>query len=520
MARPTDSPGFAISPEPPPSIHILIADPDPRMRESCAALLLQDGHPVSTTASLKETLDQIQRHPPDLLILDLDLEGTESQDRVLTGCQQAAPEALVLAMTRQPASETSLHALQRGAWDCVPKPFSGIQLRILVGRASHSLGLARRRRARPPLEPEIPPRHRSELDRRSTTSGNPMRLGTSPGFRATMEILERAAPTDAPIFLTGEVGTGKDQMAQWIHRMSPRHLGPLVSLISAAVPEAQLESELFGRAPGSSRGSREGRLGLLESANGGTLFLREVGEMSVATQAKLLRVIQDGVFQRLGSPETSVVNVRFIAAMSTDPEEAILNGTLRKDLFYRLRVVPIHLPALRERREDIPLLARHFLEEFWRRHRSVTLTGLPRFSDSALQALQSRPWPGNIRELQAVIEHTVVLLEPNTRVTPDRIPEVEGVRQGGDSGMDIPGDWMDAPYHEARDRMIADFERTYLRALLRRARGNTSQAARLAGVDRTTLYRLMQKHGMSREDALLNEGPPASPTPNPSGGPP
>jgi DNA-binding NtrC family response regulator len=258
---------------------------------------------------------------------------------------------------------------------------------------------------------------------------------------------------------------------------------------------------MFGHVKGAFTGAIRDKPGLLETANGGTIFLDELTEMSPAVQAKLLRVIQDGVVRRVGSNSTdAVVTVRFIAATNRDTREAVETGVLRQDLFYRLCVVPIHLPALRERREDIPALAEHFLGVYWQRHREPR-AAMPRLSPAALRSLQLRPWTGNVRELQNVIEHAVVLLAPGATVEPEDLPVLDGAAARAPACSYTAWDG-DETYHDARERVIADFERDYLRRLVGQASGNMSQAAKIAGVDRTTLYRLMDKHGMQRDTIL------------------
>jgi transcriptional regulator with PAS, ATPase and Fis domain len=271
------------------------------------------------------------------------------------------------------------------------------------------------------------------------------------------------------------------------------------------MPEGLLESEMFGHVKGAFTGALRDKPGLLETANGGTLFMDELLEMPKPTQAKLLRVIQDGVVRRVGSEHTdAVVNVRFIAATNGDPEQSVKEGSLREDLYYRLYVVPIHIPPLRDRKEDIPVLANYFLQHYWARH-SPGAGAPPQFSDQALRALQSHPWRGNVREMQNVVEHTVVMLEPGADIQAEQIPLGGGesaagapVPRGGTETL-IPaiGDHEES-YHAARDRLIADFERRYLNWLVNHADGNMSRAARIAGVDRTTLYRLMERHGLQR----------------------
>ena len=239
-------------------------------------------------------------------------------------------------------------------------------------------------------------------------------------------------------------------------------------------------------------------------AHGGTLFLDELADMPASVQAKILRVIQDGVVRRVGSTKVdAVVNIRFIAATNVDPLEAVRQGTLRRDLHYRLRVVPIHIPSLRERREDIPLLARSFLEEFWATHRDSSETA-PTLSERAISTLQNWQWRGNVRELRNVVEHMVVLAAPGSEVQPEEIPFIheDFADSGSGPGLALSPSVLDADYHTAREVVLAQFEKDYLEHIVRVAKGNISDAARLAGVDRTTLYRMMERHGTSRDELL------------------
>jgi DNA-binding NtrC family response regulator len=326
-----------------------------------------------------------------------------------------------------------------------------------------------------------------------------------------LELARKVAATDASVFITGETGAGKEMIAQYIQKRSRRRARPLVAVNCAALPEGLLESEMFGHVKGAFTGAVKDKAGLLETANGGTLFLDELTEMPKSIQAKLLRVIQDGVVRRVGSNSTStVVNVRFIAASNRDADEAVKEGVLREDLYYRLRVVPIALPALRERLEDIPILAKHFLRVYWRQHRGGE-TRLPTLTTGAIEALQAYPWPGNVRELQNALEHAVVLLEPGQEIAAEDIPLSdaplgEEPPAGAVAGLDAEA-MIREGYHAARERVIAQFERTYLEELVRAAEGNMSRAARLAGVDRTTLYRLMERHGLQRESVVSSTKP-------------
>ncbi|MDP9145010.1 MAG: sigma-54 dependent transcriptional regulator, partial [Actinomycetota bacterium] len=325
-------------------------------------------------------------------------------------------------------------------------------------------------------------------------------LGNSPSFRAAIEMARKVAPTDASVFITGESGSGKELVAQFIHRHSRRANRSFVAVNCAAIPEALIESEMFGHRKGSFTGAIRDKPGLLETADGGTLFLDELGEMPKAIQAKLLRVIQDGVVRRIGSESPdAVVNVRFISATNRDPATITQAGDLREDLFYRLRVVPVHLPPLRERREDIPLLAEHFLSTAWARHHPARAQR-PELTESALRALTDRPWRGNVRELQNVIEHVAVLAEVGARLGADdlRLPIAPELPTSANLASLI-STLQEETYRLARERVITQFETQYFTWLINRAGGNMSFAARLAGVDRTTLYRVMGRHQLHRD---------------------
>jgi transcriptional regulator with PAS, ATPase and Fis domain len=288
----------------------------------------------------------------------------------------------------------------------------------------------------------------------------------------------------------------------------------MVAINCAALPETLLESEMFGHRKGAFTDAQREKPGLLEVANGGSMFLDEVTEMSPAIQAKLLRVIQDGVIRRVGSEETdAVVNVRFIAATNRNPQAAVEEGILRQDLFYRLHVVPLHLPALRERQEDIPVLADHFLRGFWARHRG-TGEPLPTFSEAAAHALQRHVWPGNVRELQNLVEHLVVLAEPGAQIQATDLPFIGGQVPAAEAPAAAARPGPVGPYHAARENALARFQKEYLAALLEQTEGNMSRAAEVAGVERSTLYRMLEKHGTSRANEAGGE-PPAEPATEP-----
>jgi DNA-binding NtrC family response regulator len=490
---------LAIPAEVKASIRIAIIDDERTLRESCATVLQADGYNVTTIGRGEEAMDTMRRRKFDVVLVDLYMSNVSGLD-ILKATLEANKDTIVVVMTGNPSVTSSIEALRLGAWDYLPKPFSATHLHVLIGRASHAVMVSRETR-------EL----RAQLQQHAgTTVEKSALIGISPAFRKAVELARKVAPTDASVLISGESGTGKEVIAQLIHHASRRAARALVPINCAALPEQLLESEMFGHKKGSFTGADRDKPGLLETANGGTLFLDELTEMSLPLQAKLLRVIQDGVVRRVGSEGVdAVVDVRFISATNREPQEAVDKGILRNDLYYRLRVVPIKLPPLRQRQEDIPLLAAHFLTFYWQRHRQAP-ERIPRLSDSAIAFLKSRPWRGNVRELQNVIEHVAVLAEPEQMIQPDDIPLYE---DGPDwsppdavpAAVPVLGAGLDDAFHVAKDRIIGQFEREYLTRLVTRAAGNMSKAARLAGIDRTTLYRLMDKHGLSKAETMEGE---------------
>ena len=487
------------------TLRLLIIDDDRTLREGCASILQGDGYNVTVTGRAEEALEFVKRRRFDIVLCDLYLQPVSGMD-ILKATLEANKETIFVVMTGNPSVTSSIEALRAGAWDYLPKPFSASHLQILIGRASHAVLVARETRA-----------ERSESGvsqgasvgsgasfQNAHTGDRITLLGQSPAFKKALDLARKVAGTDASVLISGESGTGKELIAQFIHSHSRRIGKKLVAVNCAALPEQLLESEMFGHKKGAFTGADRDKVGLLEVANGGTLFLDELTEMPMPLQAKLLRVLQDGVVRRVGSEvQDAVVDVRFISAMNRDPLEAVAQGRLREDLYYRLRVVPIRLPALRQRPEDISLLAEHFLHHFWKRHRQPGEPA-PTFSDDAQDFLRSRPWRGNVRELQNMIEHTAVVADPGAALLGSDFPVYDDGPEGPTSvaaeATTFSGTYMNDAYHVAKDKLVAHFEREYLARLVARAGGNMSRAARLAGIDRTTLYRLMEKHELRRDE--------------------
>jgi len=483
---PADSAG--ITREMRASIRVLVVDDDRTLREGSASVLRVQGYSVTAVGRGDEALDLVRRAHFDIVLCDLYMTPVSGME-ILKAVMEVRPATITVMVTGNPSVASSVEALRAGAWDYLPKPFSGSHLQLLFGRAAYAV-IAKRERDQ----------SRTAELHETGNSDKLTLLGTSAAFRRAIDLARKVATTNASVMIVGESGTGKELIAQFVHRHSRRANQSLVPLNCAALPEHLLESEMFGHRKGAFTGADREKVGLLEMANGGTFFLDELTEMPLPLQAKLLRVIQDGVVRRVGSEQQdAVIDVRFISAMNRDPREAMSNRTLREDLFYRLNVFPITLPPLRERVEDIPILANHFLQQFWARHRS-TKDGLPRFSEGATDFLMSRSWQGNVRELQNVIEHVVVLAQPDSQIEASDIPAYQDWGRPAEAkGVSQNAAVLNDAYHLAKEHVLANFEKEYVTRLVARASGNMSRAARLASVDRTTLYRLLERHGFRRE---------------------
>jgi len=469
------------------SIRILVIDDDRTLREGCASVLRLEGYNITVCGRDDEAVEMFRRSKFDIVLVDLYMTPVSGLE-ILKALLAIRPETIVVMMTGNPSVNSSVEALRMGAWDYLPKPFSGSHLQVLIGRAAYTVLVTRDQE-----------QARSTMLSEAGNSDRMTLLGASPAFRRIVTLARKVAPTSASVMLIGESGTGKEMIAQFIHAHSRRARSPLVPLNCAAVPENLLESEMFGHRKGSFTGADRDKVGLIEMAHNGTFFLDELTEMPLTLQAKLLRVVQDGVLRRVGSEKAdATVDVRFLSATNRDPREAIKSRHLREDLFYRLNAFPITLPPLRDRVEDIPVLARHFLEESWRRHHA-TRDDPPTFSDAAIERLQSYGWRGNVRELQNVVGQLAVLATSAAAIGADEVSLPDDVDAPG-APNGTPAAVLNEAYHVAKERVLASFERDYLTRLVARASGNMSRAARLASVDRTTLYRLLERHKLRRED--------------------
>jgi DNA-binding NtrC family response regulator len=487
----------AVAPGARADLRVLVVECDDSLREGCVAVLRGEGYAVTGSARGEEALRLLQKRKYDIVLVNLFMSGVSGM-KILETARDAHPGSLVILMTGNPSVETNIRALQAGAWEYLAMPFTAEQLQLAVGRAAHSV-LAGRGVPTAAIEPAL------ELPE----DGMASLIGISPAFCRAVELARKVAKTNASVMISGESGTGKEGIAQLIHKQSRRSGKRFVAINCAALPAQLLESEMFGHKKGSFTGADRDKPGLLEVAHNGSLFLDELTEMPLALQAKLLRVIQDGVVRRVGSEEDATVDVRFISATNRDPNEAVRTHLLRDDLFYRLRVVPLHLPPLRERVEDIPLLANHFLCQYWRRHR-VSEGDCPSLSATSIDLLTSLAWPGNVRELQNLMEHLAVLADAGSVIHAEDLPGRSDAAVGGTATRGWPAHLMSKAYHPAKEAVLAHFEKEYLATLVARADRNMSKAARLAGIDRTTLYRLLEKHDVAQGIDMKKNGDPAA----------
>ena len=457
------------------SRRILIVDDEQGIRAALGQLLEFEGYEVRTAANAVDGLAEYRRFRPHLVFLDVKMAGIDGLEALRT-LREHDPGAIVVMISGHATIQTAVEATQHGAYDILEKPLDTDRILVTLRNALAHLDL-----------------HEENTRLRDAVRSRFEIVGTSYAVRGVIEKIERVAKTPARVLITGENGTGKELVARAIHSQSTRAQAPFVEVNCAAIPAELIESELFGHMKGSFTGAVADRAGKFEQAHGGTLFLDEVGDMSLAAQAKVLRVLQDGVVTRIGGSKPIQVDVRVLAATNKEVEAEISAGRFREDLYYRLNVVPIHVPPLRERREDIPLLIGHFVAQ---------LTGpagvAPRaMTDEAVTRLSQLDWPGNVRELRNTIERLLILAS-GPRVTVDDVERLVGRRaESGEGGL---GSLLDVPTFEEFKHAA---ERAYLVAKLRAFDWNVSETARALDMPRSNLYKKIERHGLSREGGTL-----------------
>jgi len=453
---------------------ILVIDDEAALGENIQRMLRLPGVSVSTFVDPAKGLAEALAHPPELLLLDVRMPGMSGEE-VFMRLHEAHPGLPIVFLTAFGSVESAVLAMRNGAFDYLQKPFKREDLLLVVNRA---LSNAR-------LQHEV-----------QTLKGRLESLGEteaaqshSPAMLEQLEKCRRAAATDATVMILGESGTGKEVMARFIHNQSRRKEGPYVPVECSAMPGSLIESELFGYERGAFTGAERTKKGLIESADGGTLFLDEVGDLGVELQTRLFRFVEERALRRLGGLSQVHVDCRILCATNQDLLAKIKAGTFREELYYRLSVVTVRLPPLRERPEDIPHLAHFFLERFSRRYGKI-LSGTPQF----YEALLRQPWPGNVRQLKNVMER-LTALHPGGVLGPEDLEE-DAPKQEGPSRLSA------LPWKDAREQYLASFERSYANDVLARCGGNISAAARQAGVDRKTFYSLLKRERESTGESI------------------
>ncbi|MET0401804.1 MAG: sigma-54 dependent transcriptional regulator [Cystobacter sp.] len=452
---------------------VLVVDDHVEMARLLADALTDAGYTVDMATSGQEAVSAVRGRVLDAVVCDLRMEKVDGFD-VLAAVREADPTLPVLIMTAFGGVENAVEAMRRGATHYFTKPFRLDEVLLYVQRA-----IAERR-----LREENRALRQAVGDRSSFAA----LVGRSELLRELYELIERVAHSHAPVLVRGESGSGKELVARALHFEGPRKAGPFVAVNCTAIPNALLESELFGHVKGSFTGATANKKGLFEAADGGTIFLDEIGDVPPATQVRLLRVLQEGEVKRVGANEPVKVDVRVIAATHVDLSRAKEQGKFREDLFYRLNVITIDLPPLRERPEDVPLLTHHFLKVYAGKV-SKRVTG---FTPRALEALTCNRWTGNVRELENVIERAVVLTSKEVLDTDDLPPGFQEAPQAG-AQVEVFS-LAHLPYAQAKRLAMRAFERRYLTALLEKHTHNVSSAARAAGVDRSNFRRLLKQY--------------------------
>jgi two-component system response regulator HydG len=455
---------------------ILIIDDNETMREGMAATVRRMGHEAHVASGGAEGLAQMRKQAPDFLITDLKMEGVDGLE-VVEAAKRIDPACPALIVTAYGTVETAVEAMRLGAMDFLQKPFAPEVLRLKVERA---LEMRLEKLSRQRAEAEV------EVLRADAAAGyvpNEM-VGRSPLMLALFESIAKVAASDVVVHIAGESGTGKELVARAIHMRSRRAAGPFVKVNCGALTDTLLESELFGHEKGSFTGAIKRKLGRFELADKGTLFLDEVGDMTPNLQLKLLRVLQEQQFERVGGEETVQVDVRVVSATHRDLKKAVDEGNFREDLFYRLHVIPFRVPSLRERREDIPLLVSHFIKKLGPRANPQ----VRRIDESALARLSTYAWPGNVRELENAIEQSLVFANGDS-IDIAALPGF--LREGAsESTLALPGDNMSLP------EILDDLERQLIQRAYDRTGGVKTETARLLGIKTSALYYKLEKYGI------------------------
>ena len=452
------------------ALEVLVVDDEADIRELVSGVLEDEGFTVRAAADSTAALEAIEERRPSLVLLDVWLQGSRLDGlQILQEVKRRDPNLPVLMISGHGNLDTAVAAIREGAIDFIEKPFEAERLLHLVNRATETDRL-----------------RRENETLRAQTGHDDQLHGTSAAINNVRATLKRVAPTGSRVLITGPAGVGKEIAARMIHQWSPRAKAPFIVVSAAMMSPDRVEEELFG-----SEIDGVARPGLLEQAHGGTLFLDEIADMPLTTQAKILRVLTDQSYHRIGGQRPIRVDVRVLSATSRNLADEIVEGRFREDLYYRLNVVPVRIPSLRERREDIPELANHFLTRF----AAERLITPPTLSDEAVAALQAHDWPGNVRQLRNIIERTVILA-PGDRVScidVDLLPSEILDNQGSVGLSSATLTIMGSPLREARE----SFEREYLKIQIRRVSGNISRTASFIGMERSALHRKLKALGIA-----------------------
>ncbi len=457
---------------------ILIVDDERSMREFLAIYLRRAGHRVEAAEGGAQAIATLKAREFDIVITDLRMPNIGGLE-VLAEAKKIRPDTQVIVVTAFATADTAIAAMKAGAYDYLTKPFKVDEVGLVVERALERRTLQKQNVV---LRDEIKGRYRLER-----------LIGKAEPMQRLFEMLQKIAPAKTSVLLIGESGTGKELVARAIHEMSPRSGEPFVAINCGAIPETLIESELFGHVKGSFTGAATDKTGLFEAANGGTLFLDEIAELPTAMQVKLLRALQERKIKRVGGLTENEIDVRVVAATNRDLEAEIENGSFRQDLYYRLNVIQLRIPPLRERRDDIPLLVDHFIRKFAAEH-GRTITGM---DPDTLAALMGHSFPGNVRELENIIERAVTLA-PADRLTVDNLPGLTSLKNAPiatisetsfpDTGLNL-------------EQVVSDFERGILLRALERTKGNRTEAARLLCVTFRSLRYRLSKLGIAGTDS-------------------